>query len=134
VSRYILVVGTGGSSAKARAAEARGSATAGAPAAAAKKPAAHAAEALFHEFEAGDLSTMLNAPASCNACSGRLIEYNVDGPEVAPLNGNWRQKCLACLATDNDTDATVKMQHLVAEFLAHVLLKQHGMPLTKPAK
>jgi hypothetical protein len=77
---------------------------------------------------------MLDAPATCVACSQQLIEYNVDGPEVAPLTGNWQQECLACLATDNDTDATVNMQHLVAEFLAHILLQQHGMPLTQPVK
>jgi hypothetical protein len=80
------------------------------------------------------LSGLLDAPATCISCAHHLIDYNLDGPEVAPLTGNWRQECLTCLETDDDSDATVNMQHLVAEFLAHVLLKQHGMPLSKQVR
>jgi hypothetical protein len=54
----------------------------------------------------------------------------MDGPEQAPLTGNWRQECVTCLELDDDSDATVDMQHAAAELLAHVLLSQHGMPLT----
>lgn len=58
------------------------------------------------------------------------MEYSPDDPAAAFPIGRGRRDCIACLQAEGNDKPTGRMQYLVAEILAHILLSQQGMPIT----
>lgn len=100
-------------------------------AAALSKPAVHPAEAVWDKVPVKQIEYLWsNAPRSCLGCAEHAMEYSPDDPAAAFPIGRGRRDCIACLQAEGNDKPTGRMQYLVAEILAHILLSQQGMPIT----